>query len=100
MGASRSPAVTSGPTQDVRYRHGGARVVGRMGRLIYFLRLHVSQAREILLRTARPSPTGLSASKLVAMRTRAHGKRRTVSVLDPDGGLAASRGKRGNNNVQ
>ena len=60
-------------------------MVGRMGRLIYFLRLHVSQAREILLRTARPSPTGLSASKLVAMRTRAHGKRRTVSVLDPDG---------------
>jgi hypothetical protein len=58
------------------------------GRLIYFLRLHVSQAREILLRTARPSPTGLSASKLVAMRTQAHGKRRLRAGFRTEGCLA------------
>jgi hypothetical protein len=52
----------------------------------------VSHAREILLRTARPSPTGLSASKVVAMRTQAHGKRR---IRAGSGRKAASREKRG-----
>jgi len=73
-------------------------VVGGMGRLIYFLRLHVSQAREILLRTARPSPTGLSASKVVAMRTQAHGKRRVRAGSGRQ--AAASLWEKRGNNVQ
>jgi hypothetical protein len=58
----------------------------------YFRRLQVSHAREILLRTVRLSPRGLSGSKLDAMRAADHGsvdQRWITTVLRPDSGCLA-----------
>lgn len=57
---------------------------------MYFRRLQVSHANEILLRTVRLSVCGLSGSKLEAMGAEDHGLGASdVSVLSPDGGCLA-----------
>jgi hypothetical protein len=55
---------------DTELTEPGSVVVGVAA---YFRRLQVSHAREILLRTVRLSPCGLSGSKLDAMRAADHG---------------------------
>jgi hypothetical protein len=66
VGASWALAITSGPWRlsDTDLTELGSCT----GVASYFRRLQVSHAREILLRTLRLSPCGLSGSKLDAMR--------------------------------
>jgi len=73
VGASWPLAITAGPTRmsDTELTEPGTDVDGVAA---YFRRLQVSHAREILLRTLRLSPRGLSGSKLDAMRAADHVK--------------------------
>jgi hypothetical protein len=76
---------------DTELTEPGSVVVGVAA---YFRRLQVSHAREILLRTVRLSPRGLSGSKLDAMRAADHGfvdQRWITTVLRPDSGCLAKR---------
>ena len=90
VGASWPLAITAGPTRmsDTELTEPGTEVDGDAA---YFRRLQVSHAREILLRTLRLSPRGLSGSKLDAMRAADHGlgDQPWITVLRPDSGCLA-----------